>query len=45
MTRVPADEGKTANYGLPWASTRGERGPWSEVTSLNTPFAGPTGAA
>jgi hypothetical protein len=28
-----ADAGKTAYYALPWVSTRGEKGPWSEVTS------------
>jgi hypothetical protein len=28
-----ADAGKTAYYALRWVSTRGEKGPWSEVTS------------
>lgn len=28
-----ADTGKTAYYALRWVSTRGEKGPWSEVTS------------
>lgn len=28
-----ADAGKTAHYCLRWASTRGEKGPWSEVIS------------
>ncbi len=27
------DAGKTAYYALRWVSTRGEKGPWSEVTS------------
>ena len=30
---APADGGKTAVYMLRWVSTRGERGPWSEVTT------------
>ncbi len=29
----PADGGKTAVYMLRWVSTRGERGPWSELAS------------
>lgn len=28
-----ADGGKTAVYMLRWVSTRGEEGPWSEVTT------------
>lgn len=28
-----AEAGKTAYYALRWVSTRGEKGPWSEVTS------------
>ncbi|MCC6284495.1 MAG: hypothetical protein IT439_04210 [Phycisphaerales bacterium] len=28
-----ADAGKTALYTLRWVSTRGEKGPWSEVAS------------
>lgn len=28
-----ADAGKTAYYALRWVSTRGEKGPWSEVTT------------
>ena len=28
---APEDSGKTAAYILRWLSTRGERGPWSEV--------------
>jgi len=28
-----AQAGKMAHYLLRWASTRGEKGPWSEVTS------------
>lgn len=28
-----ADAGKTAHYCLRWSSTRGEKGPWSEVVS------------
>ncbi len=28
-----ADGGKTAVYMLRWVSTRGEKGPWSEVTT------------
>jgi hypothetical protein len=30
-TFVAAEGGKTAHYQLRWVSTRGERGPWSEV--------------
>jgi hypothetical protein len=29
----PEDGGRTAFYQLRWVSTRGEKGPWSEVTS------------
>ncbi|MGQ0627317.1 MAG: hypothetical protein ACT4PL_04355 [Phycisphaerales bacterium] len=28
-----AQEGKTAYYALRWVNTRGERGPWSDVTT------------
>jgi len=28
-----AEAGKTAYYALRWMSTRGEKGPWSEVAS------------
>jgi hypothetical protein len=28
-----ADKGKTAYYALHWVSTRGEKGPWSEVAT------------
>lgn len=28
-----ADGGKTAVYMLRWVNTRGEKGPWSEVTT------------
>jgi len=28
-----ADAGKTAYYSLRWVSTRGEKGPWSEVAA------------
>ncbi len=28
-----ADAGKTAYYALRWVSTRGEKGPWSEVAA------------
>ena len=28
-----AEAGKTAYYALRWVNTRGEKGPWSEVTS------------
>ena len=28
-----ADKGKTAYYALRWVSTRGEKGPWSEVAA------------
>jgi hypothetical protein len=35
ITRMykPEDGGRTAFYQLRWVSTRGEKGPWSEVTS------------
>jgi hypothetical protein len=28
-----AEAGKTAYYALRWVSTRGEKGPWSEITT------------
>ena len=28
-----AEAGKTAYYALRWVSTRGEKGPWSEVAA------------
>jgi hypothetical protein len=28
-----ADAGKTAHYALRWVSTRGEKGPWSEIAA------------
>ena len=28
-----ADGGKTAGYMLRWVNTRGEKGPWSEITT------------
>ena len=37
--------GKTAVYMARWVNTRGEKGRWSEITSLDMPSAGPTVAA
>lgn len=30
---LSAEAGKTAYYALRWVSTRGEKGPWSEVAA------------
>jgi hypothetical protein len=30
---MPTDTGRTAYYALRWVSTRGEKGPWSEVAA------------
>ena len=37
VTFDAADGGKTANYLLRWVSTKGEAGPWSQVTSATIP--------